>query len=366
MKVLVVGTGGALGGSGITTMADQMVRTLAEMGHEPTRLVAGDRLRRRPNRLNLENVLAVLTEAVALARAARSSRVDVVWLHTFGVPTLPAIRTLAQTLAVRVVRRSIIVEFHAFALADQVASAGRLQRSALRMIGRMSERVVVLQDADAQALRHLVVHGRVAVLPNWVDVSSDPPPLPPGPPYTAVFVGGLVERKGVPQLLQAMRLLEDVPIRLRLVGGAGDEGESSAATVRASVADLGPAGLVTFVGELDRVAVRAEIAAAHLLVLPSRAEGMPLAMVEALAEGRSVVVSDAGNMARVVRAHNCGIVLSSVDPDAIAAAIAELLQDPDQLAAMGRRAHAAAATEFSAQAVSSRLRRILQESGAGP
>lgn len=339
MKVLVVGTGGALGGSGITTVADQMTLMLAEMGHEPTRLVAGDRRRARPNRLNLVNVLAVLAEAVAVAQAARATRPGVVWLHTFGVPTLPAIRTLAQVFAVRTVRRRIVVQMHAFDLAGQVERGGLVLRTVLRVVGRLSQRLIALQEVDADALRP---YAEVSIIPNWVDVSAEPTPLPPGPPFTVVFVGGLVERKGVPQLLEAMRLLENVPLQLRIAGGAGDDGPEAAAAMRRSAHDLTESDRVVFLGELEAGAVRQELARAHLFVLPSRAEGMPMAMLEALAAGRAVLVADAGKMVEVVREHECGSVLASREPADIAAALRACIRDWARLAAQGANGRQAA------------------------
>ena len=354
-----MGTGGALGGSGITTMADQMTKTLAEMGHQPVRLVSGDRRRERPNRLNLENVLAVLSEAASVGRAARSQRVGLVWLHTFGVPTLPAIRTLVQVLAVRGVGRPIIVQLHAYALAGQLASGSRLLRTVIWLLGRLSRSVVVLQEADAEELRRRVDPDKVAILANWVDVPDEPTPLPPVPPVVAVFVGGLVERKGVPQLLDAMRLLEDVPMVLHLVGSAGEDGDAAAAALRASVADLEADGRVVFMGQLERPAVRAELAAAHLLVLPSRAEGMPMAVLEALAEGRPVLVSNVGEMAALVREHRCGVVIASQDARAIAESLSAAVSDLPRLAEQGRRGHQTCVNHFSPAAAAHQLGHLL-------
>lgn len=361
MKVLVVGTGGALGGSGITTMADQMTRTLTEMGHDPTRLVAGARRREHPNRLNLENSLAVFTEAVTIARAARSRRSDVVWLHTFGIPTLPAIRTLVQVIAVRAVRRPVVVQLHAFALADRVETAGWILRSVLRTIGHLSRRLVVLQEADASPLRRILEPAQVAILANWVEVPDQPAPLPKGPPYRAVFVGGLVTRKGVPQLIEAMRLLDDLPIVLTIVGGPGDEGPSAAAAIERAGEDLVCSGTLRFAGQLDATGVRAELRAAHLFVLPSEAEGMPLAMLEAMAEGRPVVVSDAGNMASVVRGAACGFVLASTRAPDIADALRIALCDHKKFAALGAHAHRVALERYSVGAATGRMNEILEE-----
>lgn len=341
-------------------MADQMVRTLERMGHEPTRLVAGSSRRKRPNRLNPENITAVLGDAVSIARAARATQTDVVWLHTMGVPTLPAIRALVEVLAVRAAGHPIIVEFHAFGVAEQVARAGVMQRGVLRLIGRLSRRLVALHPGDADSLRSRIPGGDIEVLPNWVEVADEPAPLPPSPPFTAVFVGGLVERKGVPQLIEAMRLLRDLPIRLRVVGGSGDDGEVAAVAIRDAADDLAEEGRVVFLGAIDPSRVRAELRGAHFFVLPSRAEGTPMAMLEALAEGRPLLVGEAGDMAEIVRATGCGHVLASQAPAVIADAIRHVVANPDRLIAQGLRGHEAALDRFSGPAVSERLARILE------
>lgn len=358
MKVLVVGTGGALGGSGITTVADQMVRTLERMGHEPTRLVAGDRRRKRPNRLNLENVAAVIGEARAVRAAARTLGSDVVWLHSFGVPALPALRTLVQVIAVRSARRPVLVHFHAFALAEQITSGGTALRILLRACGRLSHRLVALHADDGRALQRF---GATVVIENWIEVPDSPPALPTGPPSTLVFIGGLVTRKGLPSLLDAVRRLSDRDIALTVVGGPGDEGVEVAAEIEESAIDLVASGQVRFTGQLDRAGVTAALAAAQVFVLPSAAEGTPIALLEALAAGRAVVVSDVGSMGDIVSTTGCGTVLRETDPVAIAAAISPLVADRARLEAAGRAAYDVALSRFSETVAITGLTKVLAE-----
>jgi glycosyltransferase involved in cell wall biosynthesis len=350
VKVLVVGTGGALVGSGITSAADQVVRTLRTMGHDAERLVAGDRPRRRPNRMNLENIAAVLREAATIARGVRRHHPDVVWLHTFGVPLLPAVRMLLMVVAARALRRPVLVSLHAFDLEGYLAHAGRTEAIVLRSVGRLARALVVLREPDAAAVRAAAPCAAVRVLPNWVDVPDDAAPLPASPPWRVVFVGSLTSRKGVPELLEAAHLLAADDIVFRLVGGGGDEGPDAVAAARLAAGELLEAGSVELAGEVPPSAIRSELRAAHLFVLPSRAEGMPVAMLEAMAEGRPVLVGDAGNMADIVREFECGSVLASNSPGDIAAGIREAVADGRALLAQGRRGHAAACDRFSASA----------------
>jgi glycosyltransferase involved in cell wall biosynthesis len=348
MKVLVVGTGGSIV-SGISTAADQMVRTLQGYGHEVERLNAGEQMRRRSNTLNLENVTAVAGDARAVFRRARGGRADLVWIHTFGVPALAGLRALALVAAARLARRRAVVHFHAFALERFVAEGGPALRLVLRALARLADSLVVLHEPAAEAFTALT-GATVDVLPNWVDVGDEVVPLPPQPPLRLVFVGGLVRRKGAPQLVEAMRALDDLPVELRLVGGAGEDGPDALARLRTEAADLVAAGRVSFAGELNPAGVRAELRAAHLFVLPSEAEGTPMGMLEGMAEGRPVLVADAGDMRSIVDDTGCGWVLPDRLPATIAREVRRIAGDPIGLDAAALSARKAAEDSYSAGA----------------
>ncbi|HEV2087103.1 MAG TPA: glycosyltransferase family 4 protein [Cryptosporangiaceae bacterium] len=358
MKILVVGTGGSIV-SGISTASDQMARTLVDYGIEVERLNAGVRMRRRSNALNLENVWAVVADALAVYRRARRGHADLVWIHTFGVPTLPALRALAMAGAARASGRPALVHFHAFGLERSLDEGGRTLRLVLRALMAVVSATVVLYGGAADALRRVSGRSEIHVLNNWVDVASELASPPQPPPLRLVFVGGLVRRKGVPLLLDAMRALDDVPVELRLVGGAGEDGPEALERLHEAAGDLVAAGRVTFAGEPDAVGVRTEIRAAHLLVLPSEAEGTPISMLEAMAEGRPVLVSDAGNMRSVVEDTESGWVLPDRRPETIAASVRRIAGDPAGLAAASEQAWRAAGDRYSAAARRPQIEAIL-------
>jgi glycosyltransferase involved in cell wall biosynthesis len=359
MKVLVVGTGGSIV-SGISTAADQMARTLPGMGYTAERITTGVQMRRRANRLNFENVRAVLADAVAVARRARRGKADVVWIHTFGMPTLPAARALAIVLGARVAGRPAVVHFHAFGLEDFVARGGRPLRLVVRALGRLAGALVVVHEAAAEALGGIAVGAPVHVLCNWVAVPDRPPPLPPQPPLRLVFVGGLVRRKGARQLIEAMRALDDLPVDLRLVGGAAEDGQDALASLQGAAADLVASGRVSFAGERDAEGVRAELRAGHLLVLPSEAEGMPIAMLEALAEGRPVLVTGVGGMRTVVEETGCGWILPDRQAATIATHVRRIADDPIGLVPAAAAAWSGAVARFSTPAAAARIQVILK------
>jgi teichuronic acid biosynthesis glycosyltransferase TuaC len=135
-----------------------------------------------------------------------------------------------------------------------------------------------------------------------------------------VTVGGLIERKGQTYALEALALLPDAT--LILVGDGPDR-----AALEAKAHMLGLAARVRFAGALPPPDVARLLAAADLMLLPTRAEGIANAWVEALACGTPVVTCDAGGSRDVIDRPEAGRIAAR-DGAALAAAAAELLADP--------------------------------------
>lgn len=153
-----------------------------------------------------------------------------------------------------------------------------------------------------------------------------------------VFVGNLVEQKGVEDLARALALLDErgVAFRATILGGGPLEG-----LVRSIVEPLG-----------DRVRVEpyaqhaelpALLGSADVFVLPSRREGVGLLVcLEALACGVPVVAARAGGLPEIVHDGVNGLVVPPEDPDALADALASLAEDPGRRSALARMARATA------------------------
>jgi glycosyltransferase involved in cell wall biosynthesis len=148
-------------------------------------------------------------------------------------------------------------------------------------------------------------------------------------------IGGIDRRKGQDVAVAALALLREqgLAATLALVGRETDS--AFADTVRADVSRLGLEGAVEFVGEVEDA--RPELARADIVVAPSRGEWTPLVLMEALAAGIPVVATRVGGVEDVVHDRQSGLLVSSEDPPALAAAIAELAADPPSAIAMARR-----------------------------
>lgn len=161
-----------------------------------------------------------------------------------------------------------------------------------------------------------------------------------------VALGRLQAVKGFDLLLEAAAHLAAQGTRLKLtIIGEGSEGDALAARAER----LGIGQTVTFAGRLHPPAIRELFHHADLFVLPSRSEGMPLAMMEAMASGLPVVAADVGGVART--AGGAAKLVPPERPEALAEAIGSLVGDDSEHERMLLREQARArARAFSVEA----------------
>lgn len=169
-----------------------------------------------------------------------------------------------------------------------------------------------------------------------------------------VSVGRLTEQKDYPNLLRALRVLTAAGHRARLV--VVGEGEERAA-LEAQVEQLDLADHVVLPG--NRPDVPAVMAAADVFVLSSAWEGLPLVLLEAMAVGAPIVATDVGDVAGVVG--DTALVVPPHDHDALADAIASLLNDPEDASGLGARAHQRVRERHSASVWIEQLRDVYEQ-----
>lgn len=181
---------------------------------------------------------------------------------------------------------------------------------------------------------------------------ADPAPLPPGPsaehPLRMVAIGRFAEQKGHPLLIEALARVS-APVDLTLVGDGPMAGD-----LRRQITESGLADRVSLPGWLDEAGVRAALADAHLLVLPSFAEGLPVVLMEAMAAGRPAIATWIAGIPELMIDGETGWLVPAGDAGTLAAAIEDAAATSStRLAGMGRvaRSRALARHDASAEAV---------------
>jgi glycosyltransferase involved in cell wall biosynthesis len=174
---------------------------------------------------------------------------------------------------------------------------------------------------------------RIRTIPNGVDLSElgclDWPDLSATDPMRLLFVGRLVHQKGIDVLIDAFAMLEEPQkFRLRVVG-AGSE----LASARRRVSDAGLDPFVEFVSAQQDITAQYEWS--EVVVLPSRYEGMPNVVLEAMASARPVLGTNIDGTAQLVTVGQNGWLVPKERPTALAAAIRDIGQQRQRLRLMG-------------------------------
>jgi teichuronic acid biosynthesis glycosyltransferase TuaC len=135
-----------------------------------------------------------------------------------------------------------------------------------------------------------------------------------------VTPGSLIPRKSQRLVIEALAALPDT--RLALAGAGEDE-----ASLKAQAKALGLSERVHFLGQVGHDVLPTLMSAADVVVLPSSSEGLANVWIEALGCGTPIVIPDIGGASEIVHDHSAGRIAAR-DPQAIAAAVADLIADP--------------------------------------
>jgi glycosyltransferase involved in cell wall biosynthesis len=166
-----------------------------------------------------------------------------------------------------------------------------------------------------------------------------------------LFVGSLNRDKGIRELLEAFQAVaRQRPSTLTFVG-EGDMSSEARGFIKSNRLD----DVVTFRGWLDAAALRHEYAAADVFVLPSWVEGLPNAMIEALAAGLAVVVTAVGSIPDVIANGQNGLVVPPRDARALSAALIRVIDDVELRGRLASSGHELAGKLFGAESAADAL-----------
>lgn len=315
----------------------------------------------------LARTLVLFPKAVYLAERLAAEEVAHVHAH---FATHPA--TVAWVLE-RLAGIPYSVTVHAHDLfVDRTFLGAKLARARfVRAISRFNRDYLAERHPEA-AGRIEMVH--VGVEPERYDAGSEAPTPGGGEHLRLLTVAALEPYKGVDRLVEAAALLRD---RLAASGGPRlawevvGEGRLRPG-LEAAVAGRGLGATVRLVGALPQDEVARRLAAADLFVLPSvvapdgQMEGIPVALMEAMAAGRPVIASRLSGVPELVEDGVSGLLVPPGDVGALAAAVGRLAGDPPLAARLAREGRARVLREFRLEVTVAELRALLdRETGGG-
>ncbi|WP_081615838.1 glycosyltransferase [Kocuria sp. UCD-OTCP] len=363
--VTLVTPEGAYGGP--VRVATNLTKALNARGHE-SRLWAG--ARGYPKNTNLVDgaparlfsarvAVPTLGFATTVVRGLASAliverhRVDIVHIHLArDFVTLPI------ALLARAVGLPYVVQTHGMITRKSGIFARFFDTLLTRPALRGADRILYLTSQEQQSLS--LVESRLTSfvqLDNGADIHSGAEPMPSHTGCEVLYLARMHPRK---RPLMFVNAAVDILARgrdaeFRMVGP--DEGEASAVSKR--ISDAGYPESIVYEGPCAPELTDDRLSKCDIYVLPSIDEPFPMSVLEAMALGKPVIVTDSCGLAPYIESAAAGIVVGS-DQASLTSAVESLIMDSSAQHAMGERAKNLVKYHFSISGVAERLQRVYE------
>jgi glycosyltransferase involved in cell wall biosynthesis len=224
--------------------------------------------------------------------------------------------------------------------------------------------------ADLMRRRLSLPADRLHVAHAGISLDGYGPPGEPHAPPVIGYLSRLCPAKGLDTLVEAFVRLRSRGragnLKLRVAGGWTAADLPYIKQVRRRLQRLGLGGEAEFLPNLDRAGRQAFLRSLSLLSVPSRTgEAFGVYILEALASGVPVVQPAHGASVELVQATGGGVLVEPNDPQALAAAMEELLLDGDRLRALGRRGREAVQKGFTVLHMAGKVARVCEKVAGG-
>ena len=278
-------------------------------------------------------ILAPWFFLVALLRLAwlrLSGRISLVHINIASRGS--AARKCVVVLLCAALRLRFVMHLHGAQFDQFYASLPNPGKFVVRWMFRRAARVIVLGDVWRRFVvdKLRVPFDRIDVICNGVPAPAASSPPHRGPVHI-VFLGRLGDRKGVPELLAALSSdrLSGLEWRATLAG----DGEIE--RFRAEASRRGLTARIEFPGWVGQTEAASILASGDIFVLPSYNEGLPVAVLEALAHGIATVATPVGSLAEFLTDRDQVLFVPPGDVDALTGALERLVVSADTRRVLG-------------------------------
>jgi len=345
---------------GVAVMTGQMISAIDGSGALVAKLDTADR---RPletiGRFDFENVRLGFRHAFELANLLRLHRGASVYFP-ISQSTWGFMRDALLVLVGIAFRRRVYAHFHGASFQRFYRESPAVMKPFIRFVLRSLTEVWVLTESLRGVFKGLVDSQRIRVVENVID-----DPWPAGIDRSdrgdyrlrIVFLGNLLPDKGVDVLLDSLLLIADQASdwSIRIVGKPFSSGH---AQLESRVKELVAMGVdVKLLGSLHGAEKDQQLEQADIFAYPTRDDGQPLVLLEAMAAGLAIVATRVGGIPDTLADGDCGLIIEPGGADQLAAALLELAADPKLRIKLGESAR----SRFEANYRPERLERDMAE-----
>ncbi|HKX84687.1 MAG TPA: glycosyltransferase family 4 protein [Pyrinomonadaceae bacterium] len=335
--------------SGISTLVREIIgKSRAEFVH----FEAG---RRDGAEASLAWVLKQLALPFRFFSRIRNEKPDVVHINTAFIK-LAILRDTALVVAANLVKKPVLLHIHGGPLV--MGKTGNVLLAVFtKSLVRWSKKLVVFSERERSSLLARYPEADIAVLPNSISLEGIPDRMPSNGVRTIIFFGRIHHSKGLKYIIEACRVLgaEDIPLRF-VCYGAGPEQDWFVPAMTEILGERFSYGGVLSGADKWKALTRADI-----FFLPSRDEGLPFALLEAMAARCVPVMSDSGAVSIVIEHGRNGFIIEADDVVQAINRLKELLSPDLDLGSFREAAYRTVEERFNIKGYIARLDAIYNE-----
>lgn len=280
-------------------------------------------------------------------------RPQLVYVHVGSNASL--YRKAAFITLARWARHTVLTHFHAGDFDHYYARQNQWGRWFIRAGLKHSTRLIAVSNALAERLRELLPHADLTMIPNGIETAAFAPSARPQDGYVRLlFVGAMGKLKGERDLLAAVqRIAVRLPnLRLLLLGHGAE-------TIKELCRQYKLEPLIEHLGPVAHHARHRFFRRADFFVLPSYGEGMPIAVLEAMAAGLPVIATRVGGIPELIENGVHGLLVEPGAITALSTRIECLASDQQLRDQMGRRSREKSC-QFDQQIMVTQLRQEIR------
>jgi L-malate glycosyltransferase len=316
----------------------------------------------------LAGVWAQMRLLQKILSTVRRRRIQLVHIHTCALFSFW--RDIVHMMAVRAAGCRVVWHLHDGTFPRFISEGSRLKRAMIRWALRRAAATIVLSESTFEALRPYAPGVRWQVVPNGVPLgrprsNNEECDNSGTAPLKLVFLGNLTRRKGAYDLIAAVEAAAKQGVRAIASLAGGETAPGQRLEIEGRIAESPCADQLRLLGLVHGEQKQNALRDADCVVLPSYAEGLPMALLEGMAEELPAIATRIGSIPAMVDDGVEGFLVSAGDVNALADRVCRLASDPALRRRMGRNARQRVEREFSQSAMAQRVFRIYQAAIAG-
>lgn len=333
IKVMMIGPGSGIEGD-INVLIDTILPYLnsrVQLYYLPT---ASNRSLRKSGRLSIKNLLIALDQFSRLERSIKKFHPQVLHIHTsHGIAWL---KDTVYIWIAKIQKSKVILHLHSPDFSTFYSRCSPITRWYTRWTMSKTDAVITISENWKHCLSRILPEPKIITIMNCIHTSEKS--IDPTNEHHVLYGflrGDPANQKGVSDLVDAIARVKskEFEVQFWLEGIDGRQGDSN---IRQKLINLQILDKCQFVGEISEGKRRAYLSDMDFFIVPSYDGGLPMALLEGMAEGKAVISTSLGGIPEVVEDGYNGFLVKPGDVEMLADRINTLLCHRDLCTQMGR------------------------------